>query len=214
MRHGLTWYGRIQHGLTRCRLTRLRLTRHGLTRLGLTRHGLTRLGLTRHLCSAPRIGYTARMTQTDLLSRSTGDVPARAERPEIVRHTQGSHDVLLDPADPGGLSPAERAWIAERVAALSGHAALAAHYAALLRARDPAFSVNDRRSVILDHVTRVTTAPASATQAHIDALRSIGLTPRDIVALTQIVAFVAYQVRAAAGLALLARGPATGGTAA
>ena len=27
----------------------------------------------------------------------------RAQRPEIVRHTQGSHDVLLSPADPGGI---------------------------------------------------------------------------------------------------------------
>jgi uncharacterized protein YciW len=148
------------------------------------------------------------MTQTDLLAVFIGDVPARGERPEIVRHTQGSHDVLLSPSDPGGLSLPERAWIAERVAALSGHAALANHYRAMLNRRDPAFATDARRDVMLDHVTRVTTEPGSATRAHIDALRSLGLSERDVVALTQIVAFVSYQVRAAAGLALLARNPA------
>jgi uncharacterized protein YciW len=36
-------------------------------------------------------------------------------------------------------------------------------------------------------------------------LQAAGLTGRDIVALSQLVAFVSYQVRAAFGLALLAR---------
>jgi uncharacterized protein YciW len=51
----------------------------------------------------------------------------------------------------------------------------------------------------------VTTAPGTALRGHIDTLRAVGLDARDIVALTQIVAFVSYQVRAAAGLALLAQ---------
>ena len=147
------------------------------------------------------------MTQTDLLAEIIGSVPVRAERPDIVRHTRGSHDVLLSPADPGGLSLAERAWIAERVASLSGHPVLAAHYQAMLDQRGP-FPATDPRHALLDqHVTRVTAAPGTATRAHIDALRAAGLTERDIVALTQIVAFVSYQVRAAAGLALLAKDP-------
>jgi uncharacterized protein YciW len=146
------------------------------------------------------------MTQTDLLAEFIGSVPVRAERPDIVRHTQGSHDVLLTPTEPGGLSLGERAWIAERVAILSGHPALAAHYRSMLAGHDaPAAS---RRTLLDEHVTRVTTAPGTATRAHIDALRAAGLTERDIVALSQIVAFVSYQVRAAAGLALLAKDPA------
>ena len=143
------------------------------------------------------------MTQTDLLAEIAGHVPVRAERPDIQRHSQGSHDVLLMPSDPGGLSLAERAWIAERVAVLSGHPALAAHYHTMAVA--PA---GPRQTLLDAHVTRVTTAPATATRAHIDALRTAGFTERDIVALSQIVAFVSYQVRAAAGLALLARDPA------
>ena len=128
----------------------------------------------------------------------------RAQRPDIVRHTQGSHDVLLCPDDPGGLSLSERATIALRTAELSGHAALAAHYQNLLARRgDP--PAGQRADTILAHVTLVTTAPRTATPAHIAALRNAGLSPTDIVALTQIVAFVSYQVRAAAGLGLLAR---------
>jgi len=128
----------------------------------------------------------------------------RAQRPEIVRHTQGSHDVLLSPADPGGLTLAERALIAARVAELSGHAGLAGHYRSLLAEHgDP--PRGERLDTILRHVSRVTAAPGTAACGHIDTLRAVGLDARDIVALTQIVAFVSYQVRAAAGLALLAK---------
>ncbi len=132
----------------------------------------------------------------------------RRDRPDIVRHSQGSHDVLLSPQDPGGVSPAERALIAWRVADLSGHKALAAHYRAMLDHRDKTLAdaaTDARLATILDHVVRLTTAPGTATKAHIDALRATGLTERDIVAISQLVAFVAYQVRAAAGLALLVR---------
>jgi uncharacterized protein YciW len=144
----------------------------------------------------------------DLLETIIGVAPGsalsqlRAQRPDIVRHTEGSHDVLLSPADPGGLSLAERASIAARVAEQSGHAGLATHYRNLLAQRgEPPHS--QRQDTILRHVERVTVAPGTALPAHIDALRNVGLAPRDIVALTQIVAFVSYQVRAAVGLALL-----------
>jgi len=127
----------------------------------------------------------------------------RALRPDIVRHTQGSYDVLLCPADPGGLSLAERALIAASVAEASSHPTLAQHYRGLLAQRgEPADG--ERRETILRHVARVTTAPGTASRAHIEALRAVGLTDRDIVALTQLVAFVSYQVRAA-----VAQGQAT-----
>ena len=146
----------------------------------------------------------------DLLETIIGVAPdspisrLRAQRPDIVRHTQGSHDVLLRPTDPGGLSLSERAMIALRTAELSGHAALGAHYRSVLaQAGDP--PPGARLDAIVAHVALVTTNPRSATRDNIDALRSVGLSPRDIVALTQIVAFVSYQVRAAVGLGLLAQ---------
>ena len=147
---------------------------------------------------------------SDLLESIIGIAPdsplarLRAQRPDIVRHTQGSHDVLLFPSDPGGLSPSERALIAAQVAEHFGHPALTQHYRGLLAERgDP--PPGTRRDTISQHVARVTMAPGTALPQHIDALRTIGLDARDIVALTQIIAFVSYQVRAAVGLALLAQ---------
>lgn len=152
--------------------------------------------------------------EADILGTIIGAPPGSAvdrlrdQRPEIKGHSQGYHDVLLHPADPGGLSLAERAFVAWRVAALSRHPALTAHYRAILDARD-GVPETERAQAIDTHLTRVTTAPATAEPAHIAALRALGLQPRDIVALTQIIAFVSYQVRAAAGLSLLVKDPAT-----
>ncbi len=146
----------------------------------------------------------------DLLETIIGATPdsalhqTRALRPDIVRHTQGSHDVLLSPADPGGLSLAERALIAARVAELSGHTGLTGHYRSLLSERDNPVQ-SERQDTILRHVERVTIAPGTALPEHIHALTAVGLDARDIVALTQIVAFVSYQVRAAIGLGLLSQ---------
>jgi uncharacterized protein YciW len=134
----------------------------------------------------------------------------RRQREAFVRHTQGSHDVLLGPSDPGGVSLIERAAAAFRVASIEGDAALAAHYRERLRevgadvAAIEALHPAPRLAAILRHVSLVTTAPGRATQADLDALRDVGLGARDIVVVTQIVAFVSYQVRVVAGLRALA----------
>ena len=147
--------------------------------------------------------------QQDLIDSVVGIAPGsplarlRAQRPDFVRYTQGYHDALLNPSGPGGLSRPERALIALTTAELSGHAGLAAHYRKLLDASG-AMPDSPRRAALLDHVRRLVQAPGSATPAHLAALRETGLTATDIVTLSQIVAFVSYQVRVAAGLALLA----------
>ncbi len=97
-----------------------------------------------------------------------------------------------------------------RVASIERDAALVAHYRERLRevgadvAAIEAMDVAPRLAAILRHVSLVTTAPGSATRADLDALRNAGLTERDIVVVTQIVAFVSYQVRVVAGLRALA----------
>jgi CMD domain protein len=142
----------------------------------------------------------------------------RAQKPDLVRYSQGSHDVLLAPDDPGGFSLAERAAVALRIAVLDEHPALAAHYRERLRAvggaalldaaeRGPEPATPTRLAAILDHVQRLTTAPGSATPAHLASLQAVGLAPRDIVSLSQLIAFVSYQVRLLAGLRLLAEAP-------
>ena len=137
---------------------------------------------------------------TDLLDGMLGPRVAalRAARPEFVRFTQGSYDAMVVPAEPEGLTLSERALVARLTAELSGHGALAAHYAAL-----PA-TPGSRDAAILRHVALLATGPGTATRADIVALQGAGLSAMEIVTLSQIVAFVAYQVRVAAGLALFA----------
>jgi CMD domain protein len=153
---------------------------------------------------------------TDIVDTAAGLAPGspvaalRRQREAFVRHTQGSHDVLITPADPGGVSLVERAATALRVASIERETALIAHYRERLgeiggdAAAIEAMQVPPRLAAILRHVSLVATAPGSATQADLDALRDVGLAPCDIVVLAQIVAFVSYQVRVVAGLRVLA----------
>jgi uncharacterized protein YciW len=136
---------------------------------------------------------------TDLLDDLLGPRVAglRAARPDFVRYTQGSYDAMVVPPHPTGLTASERATAARRTAELSGHQALAALYAALPATPGP------RDAAILRHAELLAMTPCHATKADIEALHTAGLSPTEIVTLSQIVAFVAYQVRVAAGLALL-----------
>jgi CMD domain protein len=139
----------------------------------------------------------------------------RRRRPEALRHSQGAHEELLRPADPGGVSHAERAALALRVALREGEGALADRYRALLgRAGAPAALARaaedlsgdgaaaggERLAALLRHADLVASRPGDCGQADIDRLSALGLSPRDIVAVTQLVAFVPYQVRLLAGL--------------
>jgi CMD domain protein len=138
----------------------------------------------------------------------------RRQREVFVRHTQGSHDVLIAPADPAGVSLVERAAVALRVAMIEHDAALTAHYTRRLReaGADAATieaaatgNATSRLGAILHHATRIASAPGSADKPMLDTLRDAGLAPRDIVTIAQIVAFVSYQVRVVAGLRALAQ---------
>jgi CMD domain protein len=155
----------------------------------------------------------------DLLEDILGIAPGsplaalRRLRPEALRHSQGAYEELLRPADPGGVSHPERAALALRVALSEGEAALAARYRALLeragaRAEIEAAeelsgagaAAGERLAALLRHADLVALRPEGCGQADIDRLAALGLSPRDVVAVTQLVAFVPYQVRLLAGL--------------
>ncbi len=156
----------------------------------------------------------------DLAARLPADSPVaalRRQRPEFVRHTQGSHDVLITPVDPAGVSLIERAAAALRVAAIERDAALIVHYRRRLREigadavtiaaaeqGTETTATPPRLDAILRHVTLIASVPGSATRVRLDALRDAGLAPRDIVTIAQIVAFVSYQIRVVAGIRILA----------
>ena len=68
----------------------------------------------------------------------------------------------------------------------------------------PGTSVDDERiAEIVRHADRLTVAPRGATRSHIEALRGVGVSDADIVRLSELAAFVNYQVRVIAGLALI-----------
>jgi uncharacterized protein YciW len=126
----------------------------------------------------------------------------RRQRADIFRHTQGSHDVLVTPADPGGVSLAERAAIALIVAEYDDDTVLAAHYRALVE-KAGGIPQGERWDALLVHTDLLAGSPGAATSAHLRKLEAVGLSARDIVAVSQLIAFVSYQVRLMAGLRLL-----------
>lgn len=96
------------------------------------------------------------------------------------------------------------------MARLSGEETLAAHYnaqvpSATASMADPAFSGggDPKLAAIIRHVDLVTQRPKDATRDDIDTLREAGVAGADIVRLAELIAFINYQIRVAAGLRLL-----------
>jgi CMD domain protein len=138
----------------------------------------------------------------------------RRQRPDVVRHLQASDDALFAPADDGGLTPAERAAAALRIAELMRDTTLTEHYRARLATLDPsgvlaktveggARITEGRWDAILNHVDLVTRGPGSAERKDLDNLTAVGLSSRAIVALSQVIAYVNFQSRMLAGLRML-----------
>jgi CMD domain protein len=143
----------------------------------------------------------------------------RAQRPEVVRYAQGSYETLLEPGDPAGVSHQERHMIALRIAVLTPNPAVAAWH----RDRSRALGASDatlaaieqfpggaafspRNMAILRHTDLLTRDPGAATPSHLADLKAAGLSPRDIVTVSQLIALLSFQVRVLAGLRLLAEG--------
>lgn len=144
-------------------------------------------------------------------------VGLRTQRADVARFAQGSYDALLNPPDPAGVSLVERGLIALHVALISHSAPLAAHYRQrLVEHGAPVESIGaveqfpkgdaltPRMASILQHATMLIHEPHTATPAHLAQLQMHGLSGRDLVTISQLVAFLSFQVRVLAGLQLLA----------
>jgi CMD domain protein len=162
---------------------------------------------------------------TDVISRLAGLTAEsllaqlRAQRPDVARYAEGSYRALLEPDDPAGVSRFEREMIALRVAILTPSQSVATWHRERLRglgASDAAIAaiehfpegeaLSPRAAAILRHTDLLTLAPADATPAHIAALKAVGLGPRDIVTIAQLISFESFQVRVLAALRLLGEG--------
>ncbi len=139
---------------------------------------------------------------------------AVAKRADIFELTQTTHDAALTPVDPGGLSHGMRAALACRIARLAANADLERHFRAVLdrvgasaaekHVADLDFSGDDRRaSALIRHADLIAGDPKSAAGSDIGLLREAGVADPDIVRLSELVAFVSYQIRVVAGLKLM-----------
>jgi CMD domain protein len=157
---------------------------------------------------------------TDVIHTLAGIAPdsplarLRRERPDVVKHLQGSDDAIFAPADDGGLTRSERAAAALRIAELLRDSVLVAHYRARLAALDPSGALaktveggaqltDARWDAIITHVDLVTRGPGAATREDIEGLTAAGLSSHAIVSLSQLVSFVNFQARVLAGLRML-----------
>ncbi|WP_262273472.1 CMD domain-containing protein [Microvirga yunnanensis] len=134
---------------------------------------------------------------------------ALAARADILRLSQASHDAVLLPKEPGGLSHGMRAALAARMARQNAQLPLAAHYDDLMRRSGEVQpsemppSERTRVASILAHSDLLTLRPRDATRRDIEALRAAGVEESDIVRLAELAAFVNYQARVIRGLQVL-----------
>ena len=135
---------------------------------------------------------------------------ALAARADILRLSQASHDAVLLPKEPGGLSHGLRAALAARIARQNAQLPLAAYYDDLMRRSSDEMQPSEvspaeqtRIAAILAHSDLLTLRPRDATRHDIEALRAAGVEEPDIVRLAELAAFVNYQARVIRGLQAL-----------
>jgi uncharacterized peroxidase-related enzyme len=141
----------------------------------------------------------------------------RHQRDKVAAATQGSYNSIFDPAL-AGPSLAERLLAAHSIARLAGSTALQTHYRGRLLAL-PALTPTQqaaldgqpleslagdaRLQAILSFSRILTERPVDGDQAALLKLPATGLATPEVIALAQLIAFVAYQLRVLAGLQAL-----------
>jgi uncharacterized protein YciW len=138
---------------------------------------------------------------------------ALTKRAEILRLSEAAHDAVLLPREPGGLSHGLRAALAARMCRHLGDDALATHYDSYVAhsgdldvaslAHPDGTGGDQLQDAMARHADLLTLAPRQATRNDIEALKAAGLGEADIVRLSELAAFVNYQLRVVAGLKLL-----------
>ncbi|EGG79298.1 hypothetical protein SXCC_00003 [Gluconacetobacter sp. SXCC-1] len=137
----------------------------------------------------------------------------RHEQAGFVAGTQACQQAVLAPADCHGLDTSIRLALAHRIAVLNEDEALARFYAGHLHALAPdgaVLALAAGRSDMADPLAGmarqadlVTMDNAAASERQLVALEAAGLDRPQIVALSELIAFVNYQCRITAGLRLL-----------
>jgi len=132
----------------------------------------------------------------------------RDTRPQFVTGAAQCETSVLTPQDDLGLSPNLRAAVARRVALQSGNKALIAQYPmpsdAALQALASGQEPSDPKQVaIAQHADMIALAPRTANDGHLQRLKEAGLTIPQIIALSELLAFVCFKMQIAHGFSLL-----------
>lgn len=157
---------------------------------------------------------TMKHTRPDALDRASGLAEGgavfalRAQRPEFLDGAEDCRQAVLGPENDLGLSPALRAAIARRVALTANNERLLALYpvvedgalAELSRGETP---TDPLLKAIAAHSDMIAANPGDSTRASLDGLLSAGLCVPQVIALSELLAFVCFQIRVAHGLSLL-----------
>jgi uncharacterized protein YciW len=138
---------------------------------------------------------------------------ARRFRPEFVEGAELCRLSVLAPKTDQGLPPVLRLALARRMAALNKDQVLVEGYDAELASLEPTpaelalahgdTDLEEPLATIARHADLVTMMPSKAARSDIERLEAAGLTNPQIVALSELIAFVNFQTRVAAGLRLL-----------
>ena len=155
---------------------------------------------------------------SDTLDRLVGLSPqsqtyaTRREREKVVAATQGSENSLFDPAL-AGLSEIDRLYVALYACLITPSPELAAEYECRLvnlganlqtihciQKSDIHKIGNVRLEAMLNFTHTLITKPINADKMALSALPKAGLSTPEVVTLAQLISFVSYQVRLAAGL--------------
>jgi alkylhydroperoxidase domain protein/CMD domain protein len=170
-------------------------------------------------------------TSTDVISALAGVragsplAALRLERADATTHAQGSYAALFQPSDTGGLSHLERFAAALRVASLHDSQAATAHFRTRLESagagqpivaevearpeerspREPDLDkiIGPRLQAILKHADLLALHPVRAKPDDLQLLAFAGLSTREIVSLSQVIAFTSFLTRVLAALQLL-----------
>ncbi|MEJ6781041.1 CMD domain-containing protein [Aminobacter sp. Piv2-1] len=147
------------------------------------------------------------------LSTNDAVFSARRFRPEFVEGAELCRISVLQPKIDQGLAPSLRVALAHRMAVLNADQALIAEYSALLAAHDPSAELlalaqgttdlNEPLATIARHVDLITMTPIEAEASNIAKLAEAGLDNPQIVALSELIAFINFQTRVATGLRLM-----------
>jgi alkylhydroperoxidase domain protein len=124
----------------------------------------------------------------------------RLQRADATTRAQGSYEALFHPSESGGLSHLERFAAALRVATLHDSQPAIDHFRANLQ-EDTITS--PRLQAILRHAELLSLRPARATPDDLQLLASAGLSTREIVSLSQVIAFTSFFIRVLTALQLL-----------